>query len=595
MPTRDTLGGVIHTYQKYDPVRFPSPTEAPPDAVSAAFEHALMFGERRELTEEELARAIRLDPSQIAGLGPSIDALRAMLEERKRRILERYETRKARKRARKALHGAAQQVRPPKEFADRYRKAIQTEQLRDLERLWYATGDDASPFARRLVLLLQRMGDKYAVDELAAKYEFTGRETMTVPRALEIKEELEKIDELLKQLEQAAETAQIGLIDTDLLSEFAEPGDVEGLSTLQQQVQDYLREIAERQGLEQGKNGGAFRLTPKAYRVFQGKLLRRLFSQMEASRTGRHQGDVAGDGAVETQRTKPFEFGDSIANMDVVGTFTNALIRRAKEAPIERDDEARISNNERKEKTSPAATGPSAFRLHSDDILVHKTRNTPKAATAVVMDMSGSMRYDGQYMNVKRMALALQGLLRSEYPGDFLSFIEAYSFAKPVEGSELINLMPKPVTITNPVVQLRADMSRDDISEHQVPPHFTNLQHGLSLARRQLSLQDTPNRQIVLITDGLPTAHFEGEMLYLLYPPDPRTESATLREGLACAREGITINLFLLPSWSQTEEDVRFAYRLAESTRGRVFFTAGSDLDRYVVWDYLERRREILS
>jgi uncharacterized protein with von Willebrand factor type A (vWA) domain len=138
-------------------------------------------------------------------------------------------------------------------------------------------------------------------------------------------------------------------------------------------------------------------------------------------------------------------------------------------------------------------------------------------------------------------------------------------------------------------------MSRDDISEQMVPPHFTNLQHGLSIARRQLAVQDTPNRQIVLITDGLPTAHFEGEVLYLLYPPDPRTEAATLREGMLCAREGITINLFLLPSWSQTEDDVRFAYRLAESTRGRVFFTAGRDLDRYVVWDYVSRRREVLG
>ena len=563
MANRDTLGGVIHTYQKYDPARFPSPTEPPPDVVSTAFEHALMFGESRELTEEELARAIRLDPSQIAGLGPSLDALRQMLEERKRKILERYETRKARKRAHKALHGAAAKVRPPKKHQERFRQAVQTEQLRELERLWYATGDDASPFARELVQLLERMSDKYQVDELAAKYDFTGREAMSVPRALEVKEELEKIDELLKQLEEAAKTAQIGLIDMEMLSEFAEPGDVDQLSSLQQQVQDYLREVAERQGLEQGKQGGAFKLTPKAYRVFQGKLLEKLFGDMEASRSGRHQADITGEGAVETQRTKPFEFGDSIANMDVVSTFTNALLRKA-------------SNND-PEPTTPEPTAPAvgadpvgsptagavgsggavdSLNLHSDDIVIHKTRNTPKAATSVVMDMSGSMRYDGQYINVKRMALALQGLLRSEYPGDYLSFIESYSFAKPVEPSKLINLMPKPVTITNPVVQLRADMSRNDITESMVPPHFTNLQHGLALARRQLAVQDTPNRQIVLITDGLPTAHFEGESLYLLYPPDPRTESATLREGLLCAREGITINLFLLPSWSQTEEDV---------------------------------------
>ena len=99
----------------------------------------------------------------------------------------------------------------------------------------------------------------------------------------------------------------------------------------------------------------------------------------------------------------------------------------------------------------------------------------------------------------------------------------------------------------------------------------------------------------MLITDGLPTAHFEGPKLFLLYPPDLRTEEATMREAQLCAREGITINIFLLASWNQTEEDVRFAYRLAESTRGRVFFTAGRELDRYVVWDYLKRRKQIIS
>ena len=77
--------------------------------------------------------------------------------------------------------------------------------------------------------------------------------------------------------------------------------------------------------------------------------------------------------------------------------------------------------------------------------------------------------------------------------------------------------------------------------------------------------------------------------------PDPLTEEATLREALLCKQAGITINFFLIPSWSQSEEDIRFAYRVAESTQGRVFFTAGSDLDRFVVWDYLERKREILG
>ncbi len=205
------------------------------------------------------------------------------------------------------------------------------------------------------------------------------------------------------------------------------------------------------------------------------------------------------------------------------------------------------------------------------------------------------MRYDGQYIHVKRMALALDGLIRREYPGDYLQFVEMFTFAKPRPVGEIATLMPKPVTIFDPIVHKFADMSREDISEYDIPPHFTNIQHALQLARKFLTAQDTPNRQIILITDGLPTAHFEGSILYLLYPPHPRTEQATLREGLLCQREGITINIFLLPSWSQTSEDVQFAYRLAESTRGRVFFTGGRDLDRYVVWDYVSHRREIIA
>ena len=588
MANRNTLGGVIHTYQRYDPRRFPSPTEPPPDLVSHAFEHMLMYGERRELTEEELARAIRIDPSQIAGLGPSLDALLALLKERKRKILQRYETRKVRQSAHSAFAEHAQSIRPPKRHRDRFRQAVQQEQLRDFERLWYAVGDDQSSFARALVGVIESLGDKYQIEQLAAEYEFTGHEPMTVPQALEIKDELQRIDELIKQLEEARETAQIGVIDMEALAEFAEPGDVDQLSALQQQVQDYLREMAEQQGLEQ--SNGQFRVTPKAYRIFQAKLIEKLFSELQPSRSGRHQGPTVGEGAVETQRTKQYEFGDSVTHLDIPGTFINALIRQAGHAA-----KAEAGGQKAEGGTNRSHIPPPALRLHPDDIQVHTTRNNPKAATCVLMDMSGSMRYDGQYINVKRMALTLEGLIRSEYPGDYLQFVELFSFAKPVPRGKIVELMPKPVTVHDPVVRLRADMSRDDISEYQVPPHFTNIQHGLATARRLLATQDTPNRQIVLITDGLPTAHFEGEMLYLLYPPDPQTESATMREGQLCHREGITINLFLLPSWSQTEEDVRFSYRLAESTQGRVFFTAGRDLDRYVVWDYLQRRREIIS
>jgi uncharacterized protein with von Willebrand factor type A (vWA) domain len=562
-------GGVIHAYQKYDPAQFPPPTQPPPDLVSPAFEQALMYGQYRELTEEELARAVRLDPSQIAGLGPSLDMLRAMLEERKRKILETYEARSVQKKARKAFQNAAKNLKVPPELAKAYQRAVVQEQPYLIEHLWYRAGDDSGQLARGLLQVGQRMSDKHNIEELGSKYEFTGNESMSIPKALEIKEELEKIDELLKQIDEAAKTAQIAIIDMEMLSEFAQPGDMQQLEEMRRQVENLIREQAERQGLERDPDGGGgFRLTPKAYKIFQGRLLERIFSELAPSKSGRHQGDVIGEGAVELQQTKPYEFGDSVANIDITQTVTNALLRHGDERPL---------------------------RLRSEDIEVHKTRNHPKCATCVIMDMSGSMRYDGQYVNVKRMALALQGLIQSEYPGDFLRFIEMYTFAKLRAPGEIIEMMPKPVTIHDPWVQLWADMSDPDISEQQIHPHFTNIQHSLQLARQNLVNCDTPNRQIVLITDGLPTAHFEEERLYMLYPPDPRTEQATMREGVICQKEGITINIFLIPSWSQSEEDIRFAHRLAQVTKGRVFFTSGRDLDRFVLWDYVQNRRDIIA
>ncbi|MFM8703037.1 MAG: hypothetical protein ACKOHG_04080, partial [Planctomycetia bacterium] len=473
--------------------------------------------------------------------------------------------------ARRAFHDAAQRAAPPERFRGAYQKAVREEQLRQLERLWYAQDDDQGRFSGQLVGLVDRLGEVYQIDELASKWAFTGRETLTVPEALDVKEELETIEELLRQLDEARKNARIALIDIDALGTFVESGELDELDRLKRQVQDMVEQLAAQQGLERTKRG--YQLTPKAMRMFQGRLLEKIFSSLAASPTGRHQVNVQGDGAVELVPTRPYEFGDSVAHIDIPGSLVNAMLRQAAESAV------------------PGRP----LRLHPRDIEVHRTRNTPTCATTVVLDMSGSMRYGGLYVNVKRMALALQGLVQREYPGDFLQFIEMYSFAKPRPAAEVVSFMPKPVTIFDSVVRLRADMSDPAISESNVPPHFTNIQHALQLSRQHLARQDTPNKQVIIITDGLPTAHFEGSQLFLLYPPHPRTEEATIREARACRREGITVNVFLLSGWSQSREDIQFAYRLAETAQGRVFFTAGKDLDRFVVWDYVSRRRSIIS
>ena len=567
MPDKSKIGGIIQTYMKYDPVKFPSPTQAPPDFVSPIMNQMLTYGSMRELTEEELARAVRLDPQQFKNLGPSLEMIRAILEERKKRILETYESETVQQKARDNFLDCANQDSPKSEPQQRlFKEAIQQEQLYDLEKLYYQVGDDADPLARHLAQLISRLATKYEIDELAAKYHFTGRESMTIAQALEIKEELEKIDELLSQIDEASETVQLAILDMDTLGEFIDEQTMHSLEEMQRTIENYIKEAAQRQGLD--SHDGRFQLTPKAYRLFQDKLLSKIFSDLQASKTGRHEGNIEGDGAVELQSTKPYEFGDSLTHMDIPQSFINAMLRGGRELPI---------------------------RLKPEDIEIHKTKNNPKSATVLIMDMSGSMRYDGQYINVKRMALAVEGLIRSEYPGDYVNFVEMYTFGKIRRTGEIIDLMPKNVTIFDPWVQLKVDMGREEVSEHMVHQHFTNIQHSLRLARQVLANQDTPNRQIVLITDGLPTAHFEENILYMLYPPHPRTEEATLREGRMCAQNGITINTFLVPSWSQSEEDIRFAHKLSEQTNGRVFFTGGGDLDRFVVWDYLSRKREILG
>jgi len=566
-------GGVVHSYQRYDPKNFPSPTAPPPDLASAAMEHMLEFGSTRDLTPEELAKAIRLDPSMFPRLGPSIESLRKMLEERKRKILSTYETDAARKEAKQASDAAAREARPPREQREEFLKAAKREQIADLENLWYRQKKESSDFAKDLLALMESLGNKYQIEEMASKYAFTGREEMGVEEALATKEELETIDKLLEQLKRAAETAQLAIIDMDELSEFAESEQIEQLNEIQRMVEEYVREEAKRQGIEE--SGKGYRLTPAAMRVFQRKVLQEIFSDLQAARSGRHAGPIAGEGAVELQRTKQYEFGDSAAHMDIIGTVANAVARSAlRDGPRQ---------------------GTSKLRVSMDDLQTHLTKNNPKCASVLCMDMSGSMRFGGQYVQCKRMALALDGLIRTEYPGDFVGFVEMFSLAKRRSLAEVPALMPKPVSIRSSVVRLKADMSDPRVSEMQIPQHFTNLQHGLQIARQILQVQDTPNRQVMLITDGLPTAHFEGKELFLLYPPDPRTEEATMREARLCVREGITINVFLLPNWNQTSEDVQFAHRLAETTRGRVFFTGGRDLDRFVLWDYVSQRRKIIG
>ena len=133
LPQGKRIGGVLHTYLKFDPQNFPSPTQPPPDLVSPLMDQFMAYGNSRELTAEELAKAIRIDPSQFKNFGPSLDMVKAMLEERRRKILETYESRSVQQKARKRFHKTAKRGPQPKDrHRDAFRDAIQQEQLYEL-------------------------------------------------------------------------------------------------------------------------------------------------------------------------------------------------------------------------------------------------------------------------------------------------------------------------------------------------------------------------------------------------------------------------------------------------------------------------------
>ncbi len=220
-----TPGGIVHTYQKYDPVHFPSPTAPPPDMVSPFDEPPAPVRRRatsspRNNSRTPSASTRRRSPDSGRASTP-FATCSSNVSGRSSPRTRRSTSASSR---RSTFRDAAKKLTPPAKLAEPYRKAVKEEQLHDLEGLYFRVGNDRDQFALGLVLVVGLLGEKYQVDELAAKYEFTGREKMDVPKALEVKEELEEIDRLLKQLEEAKKTAQLAIIDMEELSEVRRTG-----------------------------------------------------------------------------------------------------------------------------------------------------------------------------------------------------------------------------------------------------------------------------------------------------------------------------------------------------------------------------------
>ena len=400
-----------------------------------------MFGSMRELTDEELARAVRIDPSQIAGLGPSLDALMAMLRERKRKILETYETDTVQADGRAQLSRAGPtRCSRRSDCRSRSSEAVRGgAALRTGAALVPRPTTSRSPFARQLVQLIDRLGDKYQVDELAAKYEFTGRTAMTIPEALEIKEELEKIDGLLKQLEEAAENGP----DRRDRSGRAVRVRRAGRRRAARRAAAAGRGVPSRDGRAAGPGedtADGFQLTPKAYRLFQGRLLERIFSNLEAvanrpapgpGRRRRGRRDAA-DQALRVRRLAG-QHGHP------AGSLVNAMIRNGPGLPV---------------------------RVEAGR---HRDPPHPQYAQVRHRGADGHERLDALRRAVRQRQTDGAGPGRADPPR--VSRATTCSSSRCTRSPSLRpparspTLLPKPVTIYDPVVRLRADMSDERLSE----------------------------------------------------------------------------------------------------------------------------------
>ena len=297
-----------------------------------------------------------------------------------------------------------------------------------------------------------------------------------------------------------------------------------------------LREIEgalERAGLVT-RTGGRLQVTPKGARKLGERALVRLFDQLKRDREGAHDARQEGGQAEPTGATRPWRFGDTGA-IAVQKTVFNALVR---EGPSPRP------------------------RLQPQDFELVEAETRTESATALLLDLSFSMPLRGHWVPAKRMALALHALIEGRYPHDTLYLIGFSDYARRMRPEDLAGAGWERV-------------------------YGTNMQHAFNLAGRLLSDHRRATKQVIMVTDGEPTAHLEHGVAEFNWPPIPETIQRTLSEAMRLARAGVTINVFML---EQTPGLTRFMERLARLTSGRVFFTAGEGLGEFVIRDYVSRR-----
>ena len=364
-----------------------------------------------------------------------------------------------------------------------------------------------------------------------SSYDMSGESPLSMSQALDAMAEMGRLDELEGMLDAATSPADLAEIDPEKIRETLG----EDAASALEQLSRLTNELIEAGLVDRVE--GRLELTPRGLKTLGSNALRDLFSSLRQDRSGQHQMATIGQGHESAYDTKPYEFGDPF-RLDLHQTIRNAIARQGSGTPV---------------------------RLSPDDFEVERTEHLTRAATVLMVDLSMSMPMRGNFLPAKKMAMALHSLITSRFPHDFIGLIGFSETAREISAAQL------------------PEVSWDYV-------YGTNMHHGFTLARKMLA-REHGTKQIIMVTDGEPTAHITSRGdVYFDYPPAPETLEVTLREVLRCTRDGIRINTFVLDATASLD---RFISQLTQMNGGRAFHTTNDELGGYVLEDFIERRQRI--
>ena len=364
-------------------------------------------------------------------------------------------------------------------------------------------------------------------------YDFSGFDPLGFADASEMLQELGQMDQLENFLRQPTSPQALAEVDLEQVRNLLGEESAASLERVSE-----LAKMMEEQGLIQNKEG-RLELTPRGLRRLGQQALGDLFSKLSPDKIGTHDIERSGFGHERNFETKPYEFGDPF-NLHIERTVRNAIQRTGGGTPV---------------------------GLTPDDFEVERTERQVRSSTVLMLDLSLSMPMRDNFLPAKKVAMALYSLISTQYPRDFLGIVSFSEVAKELKASDL------------------PEVSWDFV-------YGTNMQHAFRLSRNMLA-KETGTKQIIMITDGEPTAHLLPDGTpYFNYPPARETVEQTMAEVMRCTRAGITINTFMLDPDSGLRG---FIERLTELNQGRAFFTTPETLGDYVLVDFIEHKRKLLT